>query len=71
MNDLYQYSFLARKWSKIEPSQPGSHPPPSPRDRHVAVMYKRSLYVFGGFDGSSRVNDFYEFNIDQVGGEIV
>ncbi len=36
--------------------------PPTPRDRHCAVTYKNSFYIFGGFDGTSRVNDFYEFD---------
>lgn len=29
---------------------------PSPRDRHIAVVYGNGLYIFGGFDGQSRVN---------------
>ena len=37
--------------SRLTPT-PGSHPPPSPRDRHIAVVHRRSLYVFGGFDGN-------------------
>ena len=36
--------------------------PPSPRDRHVAVVWGSSFYVFAGFDGTSRVNDFHEFS---------
>lgn len=38
--------------------------PPSPRDRHVAVVHSRSIFIFGGYDGFNRVNDFYEYNID-------
>lgn len=49
---------------------------PSPRDRHVAgnnffffldsslVVQNRSIYIFGGYDGFNRVNDFYEFSVD-------
>lgn len=44
---------------------PASHPPPSPRDRHIFVVHRRSLYVFGGFDGNSRVNDFMEFRLKE------
>ena len=29
---------------------------PSPRDRHIAVVYCNGLYIFGGFDGQFRVN---------------
>lgn len=58
VNDFYEFSFNRRVWSVVTAS--GS--PPSPRDRHVAVVYKDSFYVFAGFDGSSRVNDFIEYN---------
>jgi len=27
----------------------------------VAAVYKNSMFVFGGYDGSSRLNDFLEF----------
>ena len=62
VNDFYEYNFVNKKWSLIEPNT--GHPPPSPRDRHVAVVYNNSFYVFGGFDGTSRVNDFYEYSFD-------
>jgi len=35
--------------------------PPCHRSLHVASVYKDKLYVFGGYDGTNRVNDFYEF----------
>ncbi len=38
--------------------------PPSPRDRHVSIVHNRSIFIFGGYDGFNRVNDFYEFNVD-------
>jgi len=30
----------------------------------VSVVYNRSIYIFGGYDGFNRVNDFYEYNVD-------
>ena len=41
------------------------HPPPSPRHPHAAVVYKNSMYVFGGYDGSYR-SDFHKFDFDQL-----
>lgn len=46
--------------------------PPSSRERHVAgicniyilVVHDRSIFIFGGYDGVNRLNDFYEFNTD-------
>ena len=45
--------------------------PPSPRDRHCAVVHGNAFYVFGGFDGGSRVNDFYKFDILSETWEVV
>ena len=28
------------------------------------MVFRNSFFVFGGFDGNSRVNDFYEFSFD-------
>jgi N-acetylneuraminic acid mutarotase len=38
--------------------------PPSARERHVAVSHDNLMFIFGGYDGISRLNDFYEFNVD-------
>lgn len=38
--------------------------PPSSRERHVAVVHDRSIFIFAGYDGVNRLNDFYEFNTD-------
>lgn len=32
---------------------------------HVAATLNDCIYIFGGYDGSNRVNDFYEFSIEQ------
>jgi hypothetical protein len=37
---------------------------PSPRDRHTAVAHGSTFYVFGGFDGTSRVSDLFGFDVD-------
>lgn len=39
---------------------------PTPRDRHAAVVHNNCFYVFGGFDGQSRVSDLYEFDVDRL-----
>lgn len=39
---------------------------PSPRDRHAAVVHQSSFYIFGGFDGTSRVSDLYGFDVDKL-----
>ena len=32
------------------------------RDRHVAVAYGESIFIFGGYDGQNRVNDFWQYH---------
>ena len=39
-------------------------PVPSPRSLHVVAAYKNYLYVFGGYNGSERVNDIYRFCLE-------
>ena len=36
------------------------------RDRHVAVSFGNSFYVHGGFDGTSRVSDFWAFDLSSM-----
>lgn len=38
---------------------------PTPRDRHAAVVHNSTFYIFGGFDGTSRVSDLYGFDVDR------
>jgi N-acetylneuraminic acid mutarotase len=35
---------------------------PSQRSLHVGVILDDSLFVFGGYDGTHRTNDFYKFD---------
>jgi N-acetylneuraminic acid mutarotase len=40
--------------------------PPTPRDRHAAVAHGSTFYIFGGFDGTSRVSDLYGFDVERL-----
>jgi len=40
--------------------------PPSGRSSLVAEVFNNSLYVFGGYNGSIVLNDFYEFRFEPV-----
>ena len=65
INDFHAFNFTEKRWSPVLPSAISGNPP-SPRDRHVAVAYNNSFYVFGGFDGTSRVNDFFSFDFSSM-----
>jgi len=40
-------------------------PPPGQRFCHVGCVYDDSLVIFGGYDGSSRLNDFKGFRFGE------
>jgi hypothetical protein len=65
VNTFHAFSFAEKRWSPVLPSA-GSAPPPSPRDRHVAVAFGNSIYIHGGFDGVSRVSDFWGFDFSTM-----
>lgn len=60
-NDFYSFNFSTNTWSELNPN--GSASPPSPRDRHTAVVHARQIYIFGGYDGYNRVDDFHKYCI--------
>lgn len=65
VNTFHAFSFADKRWSPVLPSA-NSSGPPSPRDRHVAVSFGNSFYVHGGFDGTSRVRDFWLFDFSSM-----
>ncbi|TMW64826.1 hypothetical protein Poli38472_008993 [Pythium oligandrum] len=50
----------ARSWFTVPCENPSAAP--CVRALHACAIRKDSLYIFGGYDGSNRLNDFYEFN---------
>jgi hypothetical protein len=65
VNTFHAFSFAEKRWSPVLPSALTANPP-SPRDRHVAVAFGNSFYVHGGFDGTSRVSDFWGFDFSSM-----
>jgi Kelch motif len=54
VNDLHAYNFITHQWQRLL-SASGATSPPSARDRHIAAVCDNTLYIFGGFDGHTRV----------------
>ncbi len=65
VNTFHAFSFAEKRWSPVLPSTNSSRAP-SPRDRHVAFAFGNSFYVHGGFDGTSRVSDFWGFDFSSM-----
>ena len=64
MNDLHELQLPSNhtspaRWRPVHTLQVDQ-----PRDRfcHVAVVHNDSMYVFGGYDGTDRLNDFIRFD---------
>lgn len=61
LNDLHRFDFTSGLWTLISPVNAMA---PSPRDRLAAVSHRTdSIYIWGGYDGSNRVNDLWRFDI--------
>jgi hypothetical protein len=65
VNSFHAYSFAEKRWSPVLPSATGGGTP-SPRDRHVSFAFGNSVYIHGGFDGISRVSDFWGFDLSSM-----
>jgi N-acetylneuraminic acid mutarotase len=60
LNDLHELNTSTLNWTNVV--EKGGHRPP-PRANHASSLIKDNLYIFGGWDGSKRLNDLYAFNI--------
>lgn len=65
VNDLHAFDFTTGAWEVLTDVEDPQMCNPSPRDRHIAVVWGNGFYIFGGFDGLTRVNDMHKF--DMVG----
>jgi hypothetical protein len=50
------------KWSKIETV---GNAPPS-RLNHSAIVFKDSMFVFGGTNGANTLGDFWEYKFSKI-----
>ncbi|CAE7195093.1 Lztr1 [Symbiodinium necroappetens] len=60
VDDVECSKSAINQWSVVKPF--GGCQPPKQRSLHASIVVGDCLYIFGGYDGSSRVNDFYKFS---------
>lgn len=62
LNDVYVLTINAEDfvWEKIQIS---SHSP-CPRESHSAVLYDKYVTIFGGMNGTFRLNDLWQLNVE-------
>lgn len=63
LNDLFRYDFEGDRWSQVVPK--GSEAPDG-RSSLVAEVHGVSLFLFGGYNGHTVLNDFHEFRLEAV-----
>ena len=63
LSDLHAYDFETQHWSRID-ARGGDIP--SGRSSLVLQVFESHLYVFGGYNGSTVLNDFFKFRLKPI-----
>jgi hypothetical protein len=63
LSDMYCYDFITEFWSQVDCNHGYC---PSGRSSLVAQVHGNNMYVFGGYDGQTVLNDFYKFRLKAV-----
>ena len=62
-DDMWEFDPTTYAWTKIEPVD-GIVPPK--RWGHTAVLYKDSIFIYGGFNSTGLLNDVWEYQLGLV-----
>ena len=62
--DMYAYDFDTNHWSQVDCTRGDA---PSGRSSLVTQVYNNSIYVFGGYNGTTVLNDFFRFRLKPIG----
>jgi leucine-zipper-like transcriptional regulator 1 len=62
--DMHVYDFETNHWSQVDCTCGDA---PSGRSSLVAQVFENNLYVFGGYNGQTVLNDFYKFKLKPIG----
>ncbi|CAD7953611.1 unnamed protein product, partial [Amoebophrya sp. A120] len=63
LNDFWCFDFKTKIWDRVEGGDIGHVP--SLRFGYVSAQYKdQTIFIFGGYDGSTWLNDMYEFSFE-------
>lgn len=64
LNDLHELQLPSSKHqpARWRPVNTGRGTQPQPRFCHASVVYQDTLYSFGGYSGSERINEFIKFD---------
>lgn len=60
-SELHRFNFETNTWSEIK-KRP-NFPWPRERYRTSAAIYKYSMYIYGGHDGTKQLEDLWQFDL--------
>ena len=63
LSDMYTYDCQSHYWTKVDTSNSDA---PSGRSSLVAQVYKNNFYIFGGYNGTSVMNDMYQCRLQPI-----
>mmetsp|Transcript_4058 Transcript_4058/g.7783 ORF Transcript_4058/g.7783 Transcript_4058/m.7783 type:complete len:567 (+) Transcript_4058:464-2164(+) len=70
LNDLWVFDLASKRWTCIQESSDPTNDAesatkvPSRRFGYVSVVHRNKFILFGGFDGTSWLNDMWEFSFE-------
>ncbi|OXB72275.1 UNVERIFIED_CONTAM: hypothetical protein H355_003808 [Colinus virginianus] len=72
-NNLFQFEFKEKIWTRIptEHLLRGSPPPPQRRYGHTMVAFDRHLFVFGGAADNTLPNELHCYDVDSQTWEVI
>ena len=59
-NATYKYCFSTNTWTQIPPHTSD----PTPRHNHSAIVYKKSMIIYGGSNSDGYLDQVYEYNFE-------
>jgi len=62
-NNVYSYPLPFKPDSVFNRIETNAEAPPA-RSGHTAVVYKDSMYIFGGWNGRTSLSDFYSYHFE-------
>jgi hypothetical protein len=69
-SDFYQFKVDENLWIAVQSKAVTPNQAPSSRFCHAGQVLKNRLYIFGGYDGIQRLNDFYYFVLSKKKNQI-
>jgi N-acetylneuraminic acid mutarotase len=68
LNDFHEFNLTTQSWRTIEPADGFC---PASRFGYVSVVHANHFVLFGGYDGTTWLNDMHQFDFDTMAWSVV